>query len=35
VTFSDFGIENPSGGPATVGNTGTIEFLVELQPASA
>jgi polyisoprenoid-binding protein YceI len=35
VTFSDFGINNPSGGPASVGNAGTIEFLVELQPASA
>jgi len=35
VTFSDFGINNPSGGPASVGNTGTIEFLVELQRASA
>jgi polyisoprenoid-binding protein YceI len=35
VTFSDFGINNPSGGPASVGNNGTIEFLVELQPASA
>jgi polyisoprenoid-binding protein YceI len=35
VTFSDFGIDNPSGGPASVGNNGAIEFLVELQPASA
>jgi polyisoprenoid-binding protein YceI len=33
VTFSDYGIDNPSGGPATVGNNGTIEFLVVLSPA--
>jgi polyisoprenoid-binding protein YceI len=31
VTFSDFGISNPSGGPATTGSTGTIEFLVAFQ----
>jgi hypothetical protein len=26
--FSDYGISNPSGGPATTGNTGTLEFLL-------
>jgi len=33
VTFSDFGIDNPSGGPASVGNTGTMEFLLVLAKA--
>ena len=28
VTFSDYGINNPSGGPATVGNSGDLEFLL-------
>lgn len=28
VTFSDYGIPNPTFGPAKVGDTGTIEFLV-------
>jgi polyisoprenoid-binding protein YceI len=28
VTFADWGINNPSGGPATTGNTGTLEFLL-------
>jgi polyisoprenoid-binding protein YceI len=28
VTFSDWNISNPSGGPASVGDQGTIEFLV-------
>ncbi len=28
VTFSDFNIDNPSGGPASVGNSGTVEFLL-------
>jgi polyisoprenoid-binding protein YceI len=31
VTFSDYGISNPSGGPATTGDTGIIEFLVTFQ----
>lgn len=31
VTFADFGISNPSLGPASVGNNGSIEFLVILQ----
>jgi hypothetical protein len=34
ITFSDYGIDNPSGGPASVGNTGQLEFLVELSPSS-
>jgi polyisoprenoid-binding protein YceI len=29
ITFSDYGIDNPSGGPATVGNTGQLEFVLE------
>ena len=28
VTFSDYGIKNPSGGPASVGNNGDLEFLL-------
>jgi polyisoprenoid-binding protein YceI len=28
IVFSDYGISNPSGGPATTGNTGTLEFLL-------
>jgi polyisoprenoid-binding protein YceI len=28
VTFADYGIDNPSGGPASVGNTGTLEFAL-------
>jgi polyisoprenoid-binding protein YceI len=34
ITFSDYGIDNPSGGPAQVGDTGAMEFLLELNPAS-
>ena len=33
VLFSDYGIDNPSGGPASVGNTGQLEFVLELAPA--
>jgi polyisoprenoid-binding protein YceI len=33
VTFSDYGIDNPSGGPASVGDTGEIEFLLTLAHA--
>lgn len=33
ITFSDYGIDNPSGGPAQVGNSGSLEFLVVLRPA--
>ncbi|HEV7525816.1 MAG TPA: YceI family protein [Acidimicrobiia bacterium] len=32
ITFSDYQINNPSGGPASVGNSGELEFLLELQP---
>ena len=28
ITFSDYGISNPSGGPATVGDSGEMEFLI-------
>jgi polyisoprenoid-binding protein YceI len=31
ITFSDYGIDNPSGGPASVGNAGTLEFVLQLQ----
>ena len=30
ITFSDWDISNPSGGPAETGNTGTMEFLINL-----
>ena len=30
IVFADYGINNPSGGPATVGDEGTLEFLVVL-----
>jgi polyisoprenoid-binding protein YceI len=33
VTFSDYGIDNPSGGPASVGNTGQMEFVLEFEPS--
>ena len=28
ITFSDYDIDNPSGGPASVGNSGELEFLL-------
>lgn len=28
IVFSDYSISNPSGGPATTGSTGTLEFLL-------
>jgi polyisoprenoid-binding protein YceI len=28
IVFADYGIDNPSGGPASVGDDGTLEFLV-------
>lgn len=34
ITFADYGIDNPSGGPASVGNSGTLEFLLVLSKAS-
>jgi polyisoprenoid-binding protein YceI len=30
ITFSDYGIDDPSGGPAQVGDTGTLEFTLVL-----
>ena len=30
VTFADYNINNPSGGPASVGNSGTMEFTLVL-----
>jgi polyisoprenoid-binding protein YceI len=33
ITFSDYNINNPSGGPASVGSTGTLEFLLVLAKA--
>jgi polyisoprenoid-binding protein YceI len=33
VTFSDYGIDNPSGGPASVGDSGQLEFVVQFQRA--
>jgi len=34
ITFSDYNIDNPSGGPASVGDSGTLEFLLEFTPSS-
>jgi polyisoprenoid-binding protein YceI len=31
ITFADYNISNPSGGPAQVGNNGEIEFLLVFQ----
>ena len=31
ITFSDYGIDNPSGGPASVGDNGQIELLLVFQ----
>ena len=31
ITFADYNIDNPSGGPASVGNSGQMEFLLQLQ----
>lgn len=33
ITFADYGIDDPSGGPASVGTTGTLEFLLVLASA--
>jgi polyisoprenoid-binding protein YceI len=33
VTFSDYGIDNPSGGPASVGNTGKMAFVLQFIPS--
>jgi polyisoprenoid-binding protein YceI len=32
ITFSDYGIGNPSAGPASVGNSGLLEFVLQFQP---
>jgi polyisoprenoid-binding protein YceI len=33
INFPDYSINNPSGGPATVGNVGQMEFVLQLQPS--
>jgi polyisoprenoid-binding protein YceI len=33
VVFSDYGIDNPSGGPASVGDSGQMEFVLEFAPS--
>jgi polyisoprenoid-binding protein YceI len=33
ITFSDYNLDNPSGGPASVGKSGTLEFLLVLSKA--
>ncbi len=33
VAFSDYNIDNPSGGPASVGSSGTVEFLLTFHHA--
>ena len=33
VTFSDYQINNPSGGPANVGTSGQLEFVLQFQPS--
>lgn len=32
VTFADYGIDNPSGGPASVGDDGQMEFVLSFSP---
>jgi polyisoprenoid-binding protein YceI len=34
ITFADYNIDNPSGGPASVGDSGTLEFLLVLSKSS-
>jgi polyisoprenoid-binding protein YceI len=34
IRFADYDIGNPSGGPASVGSAGTLEFQLQLQPAT-
>ena len=31
ITFADYGIDNPSFGPASVGDNGTLEFALAFQ----
>ena len=33
INFPDYNIDNPSGGPASVGNVGQMEFVLQLQPS--
>ena len=33
INFPDYNIDNPSGGPATVGDVGQMEFVLQLQPS--
>jgi polyisoprenoid-binding protein YceI len=33
ITFSDYNIDNPSGGPAGVGSSGRLEFVLQFQPS--
>jgi polyisoprenoid-binding protein YceI len=33
IVFSGYGISNPSGGPATTGSSGTLEFLLDFSHA--
>jgi len=33
IVFSEYGIRNPSGGPATTGSSGTLEFLLNFSHA--
>jgi polyisoprenoid-binding protein YceI len=32
ITFADYNIANPSGGPASVGDSGRLEFVLQFQP---
>jgi polyisoprenoid-binding protein YceI len=34
ITFADYAIDNPSGGPASVGDSGQLEFLLRFQPGT-
>ena len=34
IHFADYGVNNPSGGPATVGDDGTLELLLDLQKSA-
>jgi polyisoprenoid-binding protein YceI len=33
INFPDYNIDNPSGGPASVGDVGQMEFVLQLQPS--
>jgi polyisoprenoid-binding protein YceI len=34
ITFSDYNIKNPSGGPASVGDSGQLEFVLQFAPGN-